>query len=102
MHDKIPDNAILCPIAFASKSLSSVEWNYSSIEHEALEILHGLVKFHHYSFVREVCIITYQRPMVMNKDVAMLSQQLQCILLQIHQYRISITYMPDQDLHMAD
>ena len=39
-----PDNTI----TFASKSLTSLKWRYSNIECEALGILHGLEKFHHY------------------------------------------------------
>ena len=40
--DKAPDNSILKPLAFASKSLSSAERRYSNIEIEALGILYGL------------------------------------------------------------
>ena len=40
--DSTPDNTILQPIAFASKSLTSAEHRYSNIEREALGILHGL------------------------------------------------------------
>ena len=81
----VPDNAILCPIAFASKSLTGTEHRYSNIEREALGILHGLKKFHHYCFAREVHIITDHKPLVaiFKKDVPMLSQSIQHILLQI-------------------
>ena len=40
--DTIPDNTILCPIAFASKSLTVTELRYSNIEKEAPGILHEL------------------------------------------------------------
>ena len=40
--DTVPDNTILHPIAFASKSLTGTEYRYSNIEREALGILHGL------------------------------------------------------------
>ena len=40
-----PNNTILCPIAFASKSPTGVEHRYSNIERKALGILHGLKKF---------------------------------------------------------
>ena len=33
--DMAPDNTILCPIAFASKSLTGAECRYSNIEQEA-------------------------------------------------------------------
>ena len=88
--DEIPDNAIFHPTAFTSNSLSNVEWHYSNMECEALGILNGLEKFHHYCFVREVCIVTDHKPLVgiLSKDVAMLSKWLQCIQLRIHQYRV--------------
>ena len=75
-----PDNTILCTIAFASKSLTGAQQRYSNIEHEALCILHGLEKFHHYCFGREVLVITNHKLLVsmFKKDVATL---LQCILL---------------------
>ena len=56
--DTAPDNTILRPtIPFASKSLISAEQRYSNIKIEALGILHGLEKFYHYCFAREVNII---------------------------------------------
>ena len=41
-EDIPPDNTILRPITFASKSLTSAVQRYSNIEREALGILHGL------------------------------------------------------------
>ena len=103
-RDMAPDNNILRPIAFASKSLSIREKRYSNIEREALGILHGLEKFHHYCFAREVSIITDHKPLVaiFKKDIATLSQKLQWILLRIHQYRVKIIYKPGPDLFIAD
>ena len=74
--NKVPDNSILCPIAFASKSLTGAEHRYSNIEREALGILHGLKKCHHYCFARNVYVITDHKPLVAisQKDVATLSQ----------------------------
>ena len=59
-----PDNTILQPIAFASKSLTGAEQRYSNIKQEVLGILHGLEKFHHYCFGREVLIITDHKLLV--------------------------------------
>ena len=44
LRDKAPDNSIVKPIVFASKSLSNVKRRYSNIEREALGILHRLKK----------------------------------------------------------
>ena len=99
-----PDNTILCPIAFASKSLDRcMEQRYSNIECKALGILHGLEKFHHYCFGREVFIITDHKLLVsiFKKDVATLSQCIQHILLKIHQYRVQIIYKPGPEIFIA-
>ena len=45
-----PQNIAPHPMAFASKSLTGAEQRYSNIKWEALGILHGLEKFHHYCF----------------------------------------------------
>ena len=74
--DTVPDNIMLHPIAFASKSLASTECRYSNIERETLGILHRLKTFHHYCFVRDVNVITDHKPLVaiFEKDIATLSQ----------------------------
>ena len=99
-----PDNTILCPIIFASKSLMGMECRYSNIECEALGILHGLEKFHHYCCGREVLMITDHKLLVsmFKKDVMTLSQCIQCILLKIHQYRVQIIYKPGPEIFTAD
>ena len=66
-------------------------------------ILHGLEKFHHYYFSKEVCGITDHKKLgaILSKDVVMLSQQLQCMMLRIHQYRVQIIFIPGPDLYTA-
>ena len=83
--DIVPDNTILCPIVFASKCLTGAEYRYSNIKGQALGILHGLKKFHHYCFAREVLVITDHKPLVaiFKKDVATLLQCIQHILLKL-------------------
>ena len=99
-----PDNIICCPIAFASKSVTGAEHGYSNIEQEALGILHGLEKCHLYCFSREVLIITDHKLLVsiFKKDIATLSQHIQCILLKIHQYWVQIIYKPGPEIFTAD
>ena len=99
-----PDNTILWPIAFASKSLKGAKSRYSNIEHEALGIIHGLEKFHHYCFGRNVIVITDHKPLVaiFKKDVATLSQQIQCIILKIQQYHVQIIHKSGPQIFIAD
>ena len=101
--DIAPDNTIVRPVMFASKSLTSAEQRYSNIEREALGILHGLKKFHHYCFAREGRKITDHKPLVaiFKKDVT-LSQQIQCILLRIHQYQVRIIYKLGPEVFITD
>ena len=76
--DTAPANTILRPIVSASKSLTSAEHRYSNIEREVLGILHGLEKFHHYCFARNVNVITNHKPLVaiFKKDLVTLLQRI--------------------------
>ena len=87
-----------------SKNLTGAEERYSNIKHKALGILHGLEKFHHYCFGREVLVITDHKLLVsiFKNNVATLSQRIQHILLKIHQYRVQIIYKPGPDIFIAD
>ena len=62
--------------------------------------MHGLKKLHQYCFTREIHGITNHKPLVavFKKDVAMLSQCIQCILLKIYQ----ILYKSGADIFIAD
>ena len=75
--NEVPDNAVLHPIAFASKSLSSMDRQYSNIEREALDILHRLEESHHYCSALEVHT-TGHRPLVamISKNAITFPQQL--------------------------
>ena len=68
-------------------------------------ILHGLERFHHYCFAREVSIITHHKPQVKifkKKDVVTLSERVQCILLRIHQFWVRVLYKPGPELFITD
>ena len=103
-YDEIPDNGTLCSIAFVSKSLLIDDLCYSNMEWEALGILHCWVRFPHYCFAKEVCIITDHKPLVViiSKEVAMVSHCLQCNMLLTHQYQLCIIYISGPDLYIVD
>ena len=64
----------------------------------------GSKKFHHYFFCQEIHVITDHKLFVaiFKKDVAMLSQCIQHILLKIHQYRVQILYKTRPEIFIAD
>ena len=52
------------PVAFASKTLTETQSNYSNIERETLAIVHGIQRFHTYLFGRSFTVVTDHKPLM--------------------------------------
>ena len=83
------------PIAFASRTLNQAERNYAQIEREALGIVFGVRKFHHYLYGRKFTLLTDHRPLTTilspNKatpSMAAARMQRWALLLAAHDYTI--------------
>ena len=83
------------PVAYASRTLSASERNYSQIEKEALSLIYGLRKFHQYLYARNFTIITDHKPLLAilgpKKNIPTLAaarMQRWALLLSAYQYNL--------------
>ena len=95
------------PIAYASRSLSTAERKYSQLDKEALAILFGVSKFHHYLYGRHFVIYSDHKPLmhIFNQSKAipvMASARLQRWALTLSGYQYSIKYRKGSHMCNAD
>lgn len=92
------------PIAYASRSLTETERRYAQIEKEMLAAVYGLEKFHHYTYAREVEVITDHKPLeaIAKKALSKAPRRLQNMLLRAKNYNYVIIYKPGTQITTAD
>ena len=106
LFHRYPDGAER-PIAYASKSLTSAEKNYSQIEREALSIIFGIKKFHQFLYGRSFILITDHKPLLTifgpKKGIPVMSaSRLQRWAIILSAYSYSIEYKPTKQHGNAD
>ena len=95
------------PVAYASRTLSPSERNYSQIEKEALSLVFGLRRFHQYVYGRHFTLVTDHKPLLALlgpksgiPPLAASRMQRWALLLSSHSY--DIQYRRTQDHSNAD
>ena len=95
------------PIAFASRTLTNSERNYSQIEKEALAIVFGVRKFHKYLYGRTFHLYTDHKPLVTIlgpktavPTLAAARMQRWAVILQAYSYQVE--YRPSTEHGNAD
>ena len=94
-----------CPIAYASKSLTTTQQHYAQIEKEMLAIVFGCLKFHDYIYgLPEVDVETDHKPLetILRKPLHAAPARLQRMMMSIQKYSIRVVYRPGKELLIAD
>ena len=95
------------PIAFASRTLTKAEHNYSQLEKEALSIIFGVQKFHQYLYGRKFTLVTDHKPLITilnpRKGIPSLAAaRLQRWVLILASYQYEIEFKPTDKHSNAD
>ena len=103
----IMDDGRKRPIAYASRTLTSAEKNYSQLEKEALGVVFGVQKFHNYLYGREFIIESDHRPLsfIFSGQKAISSTASSRIIrwtLTLSAYNFTIHHKPGRSLGNAD
>ena len=94
----------LCPISYASKTLSPTESNYSNIECELLGVLFAITHFKHFTCGHTVYVITDHKALVslFEKSLVDASPHLTRMLMQLLDYTLNVHYHPRERMHLSD
>ena len=95
------------PVAYASRSLSKAEVNYSQIEKEALALIFGVRRFHQFLYGRKFVLVTDHKPLVTifgskQSIPPIAAARLQRWSIILAGYRYEIEYKRTQDHSNAD
>ena len=90
----------LLPVAYGSKTLTDAEWWYANIEHELLDVVAGVEKFHTFCYERSTIVLSYHKPLtsIVRKDLVNAPPRLQQLLLRLQKYDIVIQYKPGKSM----
>ncbi|XP_014663369.1 PREDICTED: uncharacterized protein K02A2.6-like [Priapulus caudatus] len=92
------------PVAYASKSLSPCQAQYSNIERETLGLVFGITRFHTYLFGRDFKVLTDHKPLVTicAKPLTSAPPRLQRLLVKIQGYNFTIEHRPGTEMIISD
>ena len=92
------------PIAYASRVLTDTEQRYAQIEKEMLAVTFGLEKFRHYTYGRDVTVITDHKPLtsIVKKPLSKAPKRLQYLLLRAQEYNYNLIYKAGSSIPVAD
>ncbi len=92
------------PIAYAARSLTPAETNYSIIKKELLAVVFALTRFHFYTAGRRVTVLTDHQPLLGAARNVLLrdNPRLDRLFDKIISYDLQWVYIPGKDNHFPD
>ena len=92
------------PTAFASRSLTGAEQNYSQIEKETLSIVFSCEKFHEYVYGLRFVVQNDHKPLISIYQTGLSKSppRIQRFLLRLQHYNFQLNYVPGNKLFVAD
>ena len=93
------------PVAYASRSMTSAEENYSQIEKEMLAMCFATSKFHQYIYGKPgICVQTDHKPLesILKKPMCKAPPRLQRLMMRIQPYDLIVSYVPGKYMYLAD
>ena len=93
-----------CPIAYASKALTSTQQSYPQIEKEALALRFACEKFHPYIFGKELILETDHKPLesIFLKTLDRVPPRLKRLMLDVKPYNPKVIYKKGSTIPIPD
>ena len=91
-------------IPYASKSLTTAQQACAQIKKEALALVFGCEKFHHYLYGREFVAETDHKPLeiIIKKPSHLVPMRLQRMRIRLQKYNVIVQYKPGKSIPVAD
>ena len=101
-NSNVPNN--LCPVFYASKTLTDTESTYSNIEREMVGVVFSILHFKHLTYGLKVHIIADHKPLItlFRKNLHATSLRLSPMLVQILDYNIKFHHQEGTKMHLSD
>jgi hypothetical protein len=92
------------PIAYGSRVPTASQQNYAQIEKEALVVVYGCHKFHHFIYGRHVVVESDHKSLqaIFSKPLLTTPMRLQRLPLAVQRYDLTVQYKPGTLMFVAD
>ena len=91
-------------IAYALKSLTTTQQANAQIEKEALALVFGCEKFHHYLYARNFVAETDHKPLeiIIKKPLHLVPMRLQRMRIRLQRYNVTVHYKPGKSIPVTN